>query len=401
MNDERNRLKELENYHILDTPKEKIFDQITSLASAMCGTPIALVSLIDSERQWFKSAVGLDIGETPRNVSFCTHAILQDEVMEVSDSLLDSRFKDNPFVQGDPHIRFYAGAPLTSPRGYRLGTLCVIDMKPHTLTSEQKNGLMILARQVVDQLELRKLTLELTEAKRKLEDQQELLVNKARLQSIGELASGICHQINNPMAIIVGKSMVLKTLLREESGPKLNDMLKELESIDQTALRVSEILKTLRSYTKDMGHVMSECSLDDLVHDALILAKGRLQSADITLSYEFDSASTVKVNKNQVTHVILNLLTNAIEAMEGMKDKKITLKIWNDDKDVYLEVTDTGPGISENEKDKIFEPFFTTKTRHFGIGLSSASSFIEEHQGELIYLRNDKSIFRVRLPKAS
>lgn len=398
---EEERLAELKSFEILDTPAETIYDQITSLASVMCDTPIAVVSLVDRDRQWFKSTLGLDATETPRNVSFCSHAILQADVLEIKDATLDDRFKDNPLVQGNPNIRFYAGAPLETPRGYRIGTLCVIDSKPHELTPEQKNGLKILARQVVDQLELKKLNAELTAAKEKLEEQQELLINKARLQSIGELASGICHQINNPLAIIVGKSMILKSMIQDDSSLHMSHMLKELEAIDQTTLRVSEILKTLRTYSKDMGKALVDCTLEELVHDALILTKGKMQSSNIEFSCEVKEAPKIHVNKNQLTQVILNLLSNSIEALEGKNEKKISLKVWADKGHSFLDISDTGIGIESEKQDKVFEPFYTTKSRHFGIGLSSAQSFMEEHLGELIHLEGWPTTFRIRLPKAS
>jgi anti-sigma regulatory factor (Ser/Thr protein kinase) len=154
--DEAGRLKALRKYRILDTDPEQAFDDLTLIASQICGTPIALISLVDENRQWFKSRVGLQVQETSRSVSFCAHAIQQQGIFLVPDALNDARFRDNPLVRGDPHIRFYAGTPLMTPEGDALGTLCVIDYHPRTLTLSQKDGLEALQRQVEAQLELRR-----------------------------------------------------------------------------------------------------------------------------------------------------------------------------------------------------------------------------------------------------
>ncbi|WP_199318552.1 response regulator [Leptolyngbya sp. FACHB-541] len=150
------RLQALNRCEVLDTPPEAAFDDLTRLAAQICQTPVALVSLVDAKRQWFKSKVGLDASETPRNVAFCAHTVLQPEaLLIVPNALADPRFANNPLVTADPHIRFYAGAPLVTPDGFTLGSLCVIDFVPRNLSLEQQETLRVLARQVVTQLELR------------------------------------------------------------------------------------------------------------------------------------------------------------------------------------------------------------------------------------------------------
>ncbi|PSN17137.1 hypothetical protein C7271_19315 [filamentous cyanobacterium CCP5] len=153
---ESKRLGILSAYNILDTPPEADFDDLTQLAAQICETPMALISLLDAKRQWFKSAVGLAISETPRSIAFCHYTIQSDTPLIVEDARLDQRFAANPLVTREPHIRFYAGVPLVTADGHRLGTIAVIDQVPRQLTAEQITALQILSRQVMSQLEQRR-----------------------------------------------------------------------------------------------------------------------------------------------------------------------------------------------------------------------------------------------------
>lgn len=150
------RLKVLWQYDVLDTVPEAVFDELTSLAALICDAPIALITLIDENRQWFKSKVGVNLNETPRDISFCAHAIVKQDLMIVPNATKDKRFKNNPLVVGAPKIRFYAGMPLITPDGHALGTLCVVDLKPRKLTDAQKSALIVLTRHVMTQLEIRR-----------------------------------------------------------------------------------------------------------------------------------------------------------------------------------------------------------------------------------------------------
>ena len=153
---EQKRLKVLWQYEVLDTVPEAVFDELTELAARICQAPIALISFVDEDRQWFKSKTGITLQETSRDVSFCAHAITQPDLFIVPDAASDPRFCRNPLVTSDPRIRFYAGAPLITPDGHALGTLCVIDKVPRELNQDQQAALRILARHVVTQLELRR-----------------------------------------------------------------------------------------------------------------------------------------------------------------------------------------------------------------------------------------------------
>lgn len=164
---EEERLRVLRSFEVLDTGRERAFDDLAEVASHVCGTPIALISLVDAERQWFKARVGLEVPETPRDHAFCAHAILRDETMVVADAKEDQRFRDNPLVLEDPNIRFYAGSPLRTSDGHGLGTLCVIDSEPRVadpLNGGQVAVLEALSRQVVRLLELRRAGKELADA---------------------------------------------------------------------------------------------------------------------------------------------------------------------------------------------------------------------------------------------
>lgn len=168
--DEPARIAALDATRLLDTPPEPAFDDLARIASLICGTPIALISLVDRERQWFKARVGLEAGETPRDQAFCAHAVLSRELLEVPDACSDSRFSDNPLVTGEPGIRFYAGAPLEVAGGQRIGTLCVIDTVARTLDAAQREALSALARQVVAQIALR----DRVDAMRETQDRQNM-----------------------------------------------------------------------------------------------------------------------------------------------------------------------------------------------------------------------------------
>lgn len=156
---EARRLKVLWDYGVLDTVPEEIFDDLTELAALVCEAPISLISLIDEERQWFKSTFGTSVQETSRDVSFCAHAIMGQGLCIVPDATLDDRFASNPFVVSDPKVRFYAGAPLVTADGYALGTLCVLDTKARDLRPEQKKALQVLSRHTVSLLEMRRRSL--------------------------------------------------------------------------------------------------------------------------------------------------------------------------------------------------------------------------------------------------
>jgi PAS domain S-box-containing protein len=208
-NNEIERLAALYRYDILDTEAEAEFDDFTRLAAQICGVPMALISLVDRNRQWFKSRFGFNVTETPRDISFCGHAILGQDVFAISDASHDERFFDNPLVTGDPNIRFYAGAPLLAQNGVAIGTLCVFDSQPRTLTGEQIQALEALSRQVIRQLDLRLLVRREREQNQELtrqSDFQKLLFDSAMAGVVSTTPAGLITTVNPAFERLVGYS---------------------------------------------------------------------------------------------------------------------------------------------------------------------------------------------------
>ena len=205
---ESDRLAALRRYRILDTQPERAFDDLALLASQICGTPMALITLIDENRQWFKARVGIAVGETPRSISFCARAIEQPGLFAIFDALEDQRFSDNPLVLSEPYVRFYAGAPLITPDGHALGTLCVADRVPRHLTADQVDALLALKRQVEMQLELRRNLTELEQAldaRDRAEEAKSQLITQLRsaLESVNRLGALIPYCSNCRMNMTI------------------------------------------------------------------------------------------------------------------------------------------------------------------------------------------------------
>ncbi|MEH2191827.1 MAG: GAF domain-containing protein [Nostoc sp.] len=238
---EAQRIETLLEYKILDTPSEAAFDDLTHLASYICQTPIALISLIDTNRQWFKSKVGLDTLETHRDIAFCSHAILQPDVFVVPNATDDERFATNPLVTSDPNIRFYAGVPLTNPEGYALGTLCVIDYIPRQLTPEQIEALRALSRQVIKQLELRRNLASLVLVTKKNKQVQNL-----SKQFFKKIAAGF--GVASVILVLIGVVSYQNTTVSTRNRTAIKNTYQKINSLEQLLSQINNAETGQRNY---------------------------------------------------------------------------------------------------------------------------------------------------------
>lgn len=412
---EAERLQKLRHYQILDTHPEADFDDLTQLAKQICEAPIALISLVDEDRQWFKSKQGLAAAETPRNISFCAHAIAQDDdIFVVPDALQDERFVHNPLVTAAPFIRFYAGAPLVSPDGYEIGSLCVLDTVPRQLTSAQLAGLRALGRQAISQMELR---LQL----RHLHETQMQLVQREKLSALGQLVAGISHEINNPINFIHGNlahvehyTHDLLAILAQyqalvpEPPPALQadietldldflkvDIVNVLESMRGGSNRVRDIVRSLRNFSRLDEVDFKKACIHEGLDSTLTILQSQLKAQPncpaIAVEQRYGDLSPVKCLPGPLNQVFMNILSNAIDSLREQPDlanPRIIIQTEIKDADwVTISIRDNGGGISAEIKSKLFDPFFTTKEvgKGTGLGLAISKNIVEEkHGGSLL-----------------
>ena len=335
---EEDRLAELLKFEVLDSEDERCFDELTELASTICNTPISLISLIDSHRQWFKSRVGLDATETPKDMAFCAHAILQEEVFEIPNALEDERFADNPLVTGSPDIRFYAGKPLVTSCGLPIGTLCVIDKKPNLLSAEQKKALDILAKQVISQLELRLHT-------RKMQR-----MNKEREQFYGVLA----HDLKSPFNGVLGLSRILANNIEKLDKDKIQLYSKE---ILDSSVRIYQILDEILQWTEFCMTTgkpkISKFSIKESIDNSIDLLSESIKAKGLNLDIQLGSSLEAKGNSALFKTVIRNLISNAIK----YSPQRGSIYIFAETKEqnMHISIRDEGNGIPQSIRETLFK----------------------------------------------
>lgn len=396
--DELSRLKDLYEYDVLDTEAEKSFDDLTLLASDICETPISLISLVDPDRQWFKSKQGIDVDETARDISFCSHAILENQVFEVQNALTDTRFHDNPLVTNDPNIRFYAGAPLITPRGNAIGTLCVISDKPKKLSSKQINALTVLSKEVIAQLELRlnnkKLVMALEKQKahnKELEKLKEEADTANNTKS--KFLANMTHELRTPLHGILN---LAEFAISEGTTEEKDNTLK---SILKSAHYLSNIVNDILDFSKiEAGKLEIEhinFSLNDVISDVI---KPQLQQASakgikLIKSVDPKIAENLKGDPLRVSQILNNLCSNAIKFTKtGQVELKVSIKSSTLQTQLLkFEVIDTGLGINETVQEHLFKEFHqadSSTSREYGgtgLGLSICARLSELMQGKLSF----------------
>jgi signal transduction histidine kinase len=394
-NDEA-RLAALNSYNILDTGEEKDFDDLTDLASAICRTPIALISLIDDKRQWFKSHKGLTDKESLISIPIPALTVTSiDDIVIVEDLRKDERFAEAQLLQSEHKIAFYAGVPLINADGFILGSLSVIDKKKKKLSIEQANALKIIARQVVDKLELRKKALEMERM------YQELTDSNLFIQKFAVMAA---HDLKNPLSSILLTAQALKgrlAKLEDKSFGNLIDM-----NITSTK-RLIDLIDSMLAYSQSPALLLTQKQTIKL-KELLLLIIGMIHVPDnfnIILPTENE---TLTISTITLQQVLINLLTNAIRYNDKHKGI-ILIRFRQDNENYYFEVEDNGIGIAEQYYEKIFSTNFTLKItdrynkKGSGIGLSTVKELIRAVKGKISVqsIVGQSTIFSITLPKNS
>ncbi len=380
---EAERLESLYHYEILDTEIEQDFEDVVQLASRICKVPISLISLVDAHRQWFKARVGIPERETPRAPAFCTHAILQEEIMIVPDATKDERFFDNPFVTGALHLRFYAGMPLTMDDGLRLGTLCIIDREPRQLSEEEKYCLRTLGKQVVNLLKLR-LNIKELEAALNIVGEQKFELQKLN-QAGNRLLSVIGHDVRSPLANL--GTLLEMFSLQELTPEEFRDLLRRIRINTASA---GELLDDLLEWAEDQfsGRKLSfeVLSLAPMVDQLILDHQPALERKSNRAINQVAPDFTLHADRRALVFMLRNLLLNANKFTEN---GTIHFRAERRGATTRIEIVDSGIGMSAVQLDKLFDPTSHSSTlgtkgeKGSGIGLQLCREFARRHRGTI------------------
>jgi signal transduction histidine kinase len=381
---ETKRLKKLYSYQIYDTPSESDYDELVQLASQICNVPISLITLVDKHRQWFKASVGLQVSETTREVSFCGHAINENNLFIVENASKDKRFLNNPFVTSKPDIKFYMGMPLTTPDGYNIGTLCVIDHKPRILTEEQKIAIKILSKQVVNHLELRK---QINEIKNAYVDLFEERENSQRISKIYQkILSIVGHDIRGPLNTF---TQLVELLM--DGKVSYDDFLKLAPSFKKNMQNTTTLLDNLvdwgREYIKGNNYNFSDINFYHIVEKVKCNFVTQANIKGIKIINKVSNGLVVYFDENILHFIIRNLVSNALKFTQT---GKIEIEANVTGSHLIFSISDTGIGMSEKIKNDLFKWGITKNSRlgtnnekGTGLGLSIIKEFIDQLNADI------------------
>ena len=389
---ESKRLEEVKKYKLLDTLPESDFDNITKLVANICDVPISLITILDEHRNFLKAHYGFKESESARDISFCGHAILSEEsIFIIENARKDIRFQHNPIIE-KYNITFYAGVPLINPEGYALGTLCVYDHNPRTLSDKQKEALVILAKQVVNLFELRLKNNMLNKALFNLEE---------RHNTLKSFANKVSHDLKSPLANITSLSQLFKDELKV-LHPKIN-----LEYLDY----IGESAETLRAYIDGiLQHYKSEALLDENKNETYLIdvynaIKNILGINDAHFKL-LNNAKLININSYALTQILLNLVDNAFK-YNFKENPLVTIDFSESDAHYIFHVKDNGNGIASEKQHDLFDLFNTAHeadkngNKGTGIGLYTVKTLINKLGGtiEMSSELNVGTIFTFMLPK--
>ena len=420
------RLEILRQFSILDSFTERDYDDITHLASIICNTPVALISFVDDDRQWFKSHKGIDATQTPREQSFCAHAILSpNETLVVEDSREDIRFRDNPLVTGDPNIVFYAGVPLVTEDGFGLGTVCVLDTKPQKLTEAQITALKMLSRQVMNLLNIRKsnLNLKLSEAQLQLQNTNldsagkklELTIEQLVSERIKEIATQnvelaemnkelqafnyiSSHDLQEPLR----KIQTFTSLLIEKESERLSEKGNEyLAKIEGASSRMRALITDLLAYSRSTfaEKIFQKMTIHDIVERVKSNMEEEIEEENAVVILLSDCE--IYVIPYQIEQLLYNLVSNSLKFAKPGLAPRVEIfcdghcdsyysesKLLKDSRYAKITVRDNGIGFDNAYNEKIFELFQRLGNREIrlgtGIGLAIVKKIIDNHAGFVI-----------------
>ena len=366
------RLRALDSYSILDTMPDSDYDELTKLAAKICSTPVALITLIDRDRQWSKSHYGIGAEETPLEYSFCAHAIEQGkEVFYIRDAREDRRFSTNPLVTGEPYVAFYAGVPLLTPEGEALGTLCVIDRVPRDLTEDQLSALRTLSNQALKLLDLRKHKHHLKMANDRLERRNKILERFAEV---------VASQINSPLMIIWQSA---EQLIRGW-GKQIPEVTEVFKPIQASAIKLMDLVDGLLYHAKHLGEPeleKEEIAIDELVEEL----EGLFPTTNERQLDFFFRMRFIRANY-KIREIFRELVSNGIRHNDKPK-AQIEIGGSEDSKYYDFFVSDNGAGMTPSTLLRAFEMFTVIKPMgrygeySLGMGLSQVKETVHQLGG--------------------